>query len=147
MRKSFLFPGKTVSISSNLTMERLGLFTVNPMNPTKCDHAPQENVSLPPHEGHEYGDVILSKESKKIPEKTKKTVFRHLLQLFGWWFGFTNLYSAVTICPFCGQQVCPVNMATTGLLGMFSALWVQNRNIAWDFLKKRLFGKTSHSIQ
>ena len=74
-------------------------------------------------------------------KKSKIPFFGHLLELFGWWFGFTNLYALFSVCPFCGQQGCPAGMATTGILGALSALCIRDGKLLWGFLRKNLFRK------
>ena len=42
------------------------------------------------------------------------------------------------VCPFCGQQGCPVGIASAGSVGAFFALCIQDWNILCRFLKQKL---------
>jgi hypothetical protein len=61
-----------------------------------------------------------------------------LFRFFGWWFGFTGLYSAFTVCPFCGQQGCPVGLVSAGTVGAFLALCAQDWKLLAGYLRRRL---------
>nr|WP_320014519.1 hypothetical protein [uncultured Desulfobacter sp.] len=52
-------------------------------------------------------------------KKLKLSPFGRLFRLFASWFGFTGLYAVFSVCPFCGQQGCPVGMASAGTVGAF----------------------------
>ncbi len=73
------------------------------------------------------------------PEQTKRKMspFGHLFRFFGWWFGFTGLYSMFAVCPFCGQQGCPVGPAAAGTVGAFFALCLQDWKLLFRFLKQK----------
>jgi hypothetical protein len=47
------------------------------------------------------------------------TPFGRLVRMFALWFGFTGLYAAFSVCPFCGRQGCPVGMVSAGTVGAF----------------------------
>jgi hypothetical protein len=49
-----------------------------------------------------------------------------ILRFSGWWFGFSALYGTFAVCPFCGQSGCPVGAGSSGLIGGFLALCMQN---------------------
>ena len=67
--------------------------------------------------------------------------FGHLFRFFASWFGFTGLYSAFAICPFCGQQGCPVGMASAGTAGAFFALCFQDWKRLFGYVKQKLHRK------
>jgi len=69
--------------------------------------------------------------------KRKMSPFGHLFRFFGWWFGFTGLYSMFAVCPFCGQQGCPVGLASAGTVGAFFALCIQDWKLLFRFLKQK----------
>lgn len=64
--------------------------------------------------------------------------FGRLFRFFGWWFGFTGLYAAFSVCPFCGQQGCPVGLATSGTIGGFFALCIQDWKRLFSFIRQNL---------
>jgi hypothetical protein len=64
--------------------------------------------------------------------------FGYLFRFIGWWFGFAGLYAMFSVCPFCGQQGCPVGVASAGGVGAFLSLCLQD----W----KRLFVYLKHKI-
>lgn len=45
--------------------------------------------------------------------------FGYLFRFAGRWFGFTGLYAAFSVCPFCGQAGCPVGVGIAGSVGAF----------------------------
>jgi hypothetical protein len=65
--------------------------------------------------------------------KNRLSPFGHLFRLAGWWFGFTGLYAAFAVCPFCGRPGCPVGMASASTIGAFFALCINDwkRFFAW----------------
>ena len=69
--------------------------------------------------------------------------FGYLFRFFGWWFGFSGLYAMFSVCPFCGQQGCPVGMGSAGTVGAFFALCMQDWKLFFRFIRERLSGKTS----
>jgi hypothetical protein len=81
-------------------------------------------------------------ETQQGHRKRKMSPFGHLFRLFGWWFGFTGLYSMFAVCPFCGQQGCPVGLVSAGTIGAFFALCVQDWRLFFRFLKKKLSKET-----
>jgi len=71
-------------------------------------------------------NIKLTKESEKAHAKSKMSPFAHLFRFVGWWFGFTGLYAAFAVCPICGQQGCPVGLASAGTVGAFFSLCIQD---------------------
>ena len=65
--------------------------------------------------------------------------FGYLFRFAGRWFGFTGLYAAFSVCPFCGQAGCPVGVGIAGSVGAFFALCLMD----W----KRLFGYIGASLK
>ena len=77
------------------------------------------------------------------PEKNRKlSPFGHVFRLIASWFGFTGLYAMFSVCPFCGQQGCPVGMASAGTVGAFFALCCQDWKRLFSFIRQKLTGKT-----
>lgn len=68
----------------------------------------------------------------------KISPFGHLFRFIGWWFGFTGLYATFVVCPFCGQQGCPVGMASAGTIGAFFALCVQDWKRFFVFIRQKI---------
>jgi hypothetical protein len=68
----------------------------------------------------------------------KMSPFGHLFRFLGWWFGFAGLYSMFAVCPFCGQQGCPVGIASAGTVGGFLALCVNDWKRLLRFLKQKV---------
>lgn len=60
-----------------------------------------------------------TEEAEQIQGKRKMSPFGHLFRFIGLWFGFTGIYSMFAVCPFCGQQGCPVGLASAGTVGAF----------------------------
>ena len=89
---------------------------------------------------------VLPEKSKHIHAKRKMSPFGHIFRLFGWWFGFTGLYSMFAVCPFCGQQGCPVGIASAGSVGAFFALCIQDWKRLFAFLKFKIFKKSKNNI-
>jgi hypothetical protein len=81
---------------------------------------------------------ILTSKIQQKQGKRKMSPFGHLFRFFGWWLGFTGLYSMFAVCPFCGQQGCPVGIASAGSVGAFFALCVQDWKHLFRFLKQKL---------
>lgn len=75
-------------------------------------------------------------DNSKQKHKLKLSPFGHLFKFFGWWLGFTGLYSTFAVCPFCGQAGCPVGIATAGTVGAFLTLCVQDWKRFFSFLKQ-----------
>lgn len=69
----------------------------------------------------------------------KPAFLGQLFRFFGWWLGFTGLYAMFTVCPFCGQQGCPVGAGGAGVVGGFFALCMQNWKAFVRFLAQKLF--------
>jgi hypothetical protein len=52
------------------------------------------------------------------------TITGKLLKFSGWFFGFAGLFAMGSVCPFCGQQGCPVGAASAGIVGLtFASLF------------------------
>lgn len=84
----------------------------------------------------EYKKAHKEEPENKV-ENRKMSPFGHLFRFFGWWFGFAGLYSAFSVCPFCGQQGCPVGLASAGSVGAFFALCLQDWKLLFRFLKQK----------
>ena len=65
--------------------------------------------------------------------------FGHFFRFTARWFGFTGLYAAFSVCPFCGQAGCPVGVGIAGSMGAFFALCLMD----W----KRLLGYIGVSLK
>ena len=63
--------------------------------------------------------------------------FGHFFRFLASWFGFTGLYAAFTVCPFCGQQGCPVGIASAGTVGAFLALCFQDWKRLFEYIKQK----------
>jgi hypothetical protein len=93
---------------------------------------------------HEY---VIAKPLAKITDKDieslrtvihgRPTVPGQLLRFFGWWLGFTGLYAMFAVCPFCGQQGCPVGAGSAGVVGGFFALVMQNCKALVRFVTRK----------
>ncbi|HJX31864.1 MAG TPA: hypothetical protein VJ624_08470 [Thermodesulfobacteriota bacterium] len=79
-----------------------------------------------------------SQPSEDEHGKRKISPFGHLFRFIGWWFGFTGLYATFAVCPFCGQQGCPVGLASAGTVGAFLTLCFQDWKRFFRFIKKKL---------
>jgi hypothetical protein len=79
-------------------------------------------------------------ESLRVAHYGKPTVLGQLFRFFGWWLGFSGLYAMFAVCPFCGQQGCPVGLGGAGAVGGFFALVVQNGRGFLKFMGRKLFG-------
>lgn len=79
-----------------------------------------------------------TEEAEQIQGKRKMSPFGHLFRFIGLWFGFTGIYSMFAVCPFCGQQGCPVGLASAGTVGAFFALCVQDWKLLFRFLKQKI---------
>ncbi len=78
-------------------------------------------------------------ESLRMVIHGKPTVFGQLLRFFGWWLGFTGLYAMFAVCPFCGQQGCPVGAGSAGVVVGFFAVCIQNWKAFVRFMTRKLF--------
>jgi hypothetical protein len=63
--------------------------------------------------------------------------FGYLFRFIASWFGFTGLYSMFAVCPFCGQQCCPVGIASAGTVGAFFALCFQDWKRLFVYIKRK----------
>jgi len=73
-----------------------------------------------------------------VSQAPKLSPFGQLFRLFASWLGFAGLYAAFSVCPFCGQQGCPVGMASAGTVGAFLALCLQDWKRFFAYLKNRV---------
>lgn len=64
--------------------------------------------------------------------------FGRIFRFIAYWFGFSGLYAAFAVCPFCGRQGCPVGMASTGTVGLFFAVCVQDWKRFFAFIRQKL---------
>jgi hypothetical protein len=74
---------------------------------------------------------------ENVHKPPKLSPFGRLFRLFASWFGFTGLYAAFSVCPFCGQQGCPVGMASAGTVGAFLTLCLQDWKRLLSYIKNR----------
>ena len=79
-----------------------------------------------------------SQSTDKEHRERRISPFGRLFRFIGWWFGFTGLYATFAVCPFCGQQGCPVGLASAGTVGAFLALCVQDWKRFFTFIKQKL---------
>jgi len=86
-----------------------------------------------------HNAVSISKPVDKEYSRQKISPFGRLFRFIGWWFGFSGFYSVFAVCPFCGQQGCPVGMASAGAVGAFFALCIQDWKLFFLFLKRKMF--------
>lgn len=87
------------------------------------DFKPDEHALLPMDSGEKHRGI---------------SPFGHLFRLIASWFGFTGLYAMFSVCPFCGQQGCPVGMASAGTVGAFLALCVQDWKRLFIYIKQKI---------
>jgi len=73
----------------------------------------------------------------------KLSPFGRLFRFLGWWLGLTGLYSAFSVCPFCGQPGCPVGLASAGTVGAFLALCVQDWRSLFRYIKGKMSSRRS----
>ena len=71
----------------------------------------------------------------------KLSAFGHLFRFIGWWFGLTGLYAMFSVCPFCGQQGCPVGLASAGSVGALLSLCLQDWKRLFGFLRRKMLNK------
>lgn len=79
-----------------------------------------------------------AQSTHKEHSERKISPFGRLFRFIGWWFGFTGLYATFAVCPFCGQQGCPVGIASAGTIGAFFALCIQDWKRFFAFLRQKL---------
>jgi len=87
---------------------------------------------------------IQNTEKDHNKENIKLSPFGHLFRLIASWFGFTGLYAMFAVCPFCGQQGCPVGIASAGTFGAFFALCVQDWKRLFVYFRQK-FGKKGYN--
>lgn len=88
-----------------------------------------------------YNTDKIQLKSKSVGKKDKRrrmSPFGYLFRFISWWFGFTGLYTMFAVCPFCGQQGCPVGLASAGTFGALCALCVQDWKRFFTFIKHRM---------
>ena len=83
-----------------------------------------------------YNFQIQETDSKK--ENLRLSPFGHVFRLLASWFGFTGLYAMFAVCPFCGQQGCPIGIASAGTVGAFFALCFQDWKRLFVYIKQKL---------
>lgn len=100
-------------------------------------------------EGIALNEIIHEHTAPDGTSPARLSPFGKLFRLFGSWFGFTGLYAAFSVCPFCGQQACPVGIASAGAVGAFLTLCLQDWKTLFRFLsrKTRLFRTLKPSKQ
>jgi hypothetical protein len=91
-------------------------------------------------------DEIQSQSQPFVEENGRRRMspFGHLFRFIGWWFGFTGLYAMFAVCPFCGQQGCPVGLASAGTIGAFLSLCVQDWKRFFAFIMHKLGKRKNH---
>ena len=83
---------------------------------------------------HNHNADTNSGEIKKV----KLSPLGYIIKLFAKWFGFTSLYAAFSVCPFCGQQGCPVGIGSASIIGAFFALIFNDWKILFFYIKNKL---------
>lgn len=63
----------------------------------------------------------------------------YTIKLVSKWFGFTGLYAAFSVCPFCGQTGCPVGIGSASIVGAFFILIFQDWRILFNYIKSNFF--------
>lgn len=63
--------------------------------------------------------------------------FGHLVRLMASWFGWTGLYAAFSVCPFCGRPGCPIGFISAGTMGAFLTLCMQDWRRFFHYIKNR----------
>ncbi|HPF32375.1 MAG TPA: hypothetical protein PLM22_04310 [Candidatus Sabulitectum sp.] len=77
-------------------------------------------------------------EDHTEPHGRKLSPFGRLFRFIGWWLGLTSLYSAFSVCPFCGQPGCPAGLASAGAVGAFLTLCIQDWRSLFRWVRDRL---------
>lgn len=80
---------------------------------------------------------LIHEPAQQKQGKRKISPFGYIFRFIGWWFGFTGLYAAFAVCPFCGQQGCPVGLGSAGTIGAFLTLCVQDWKRLFLFIKQK----------
>jgi len=103
------------------------------------------NICVGENHSHEY---VIAKPFAAITDEDIKSLraglyvkpafLGQLFRFFGWWLGFTGLYAMFAVCPFCGQQGCPVGAGGAGVVGGFFALCMQNWKAFVKFMARKL---------
>lgn len=91
---------------------------------------------------------MILEENQANPEKQKEPLTRkrhsplgYLLRFIGSWLGLTGLYAAFSVCPFCGQQSCPIGLASAGAVGAFLALFIQDWKTLLAYIRQSTIKK------
>jgi hypothetical protein len=63
--------------------------------------------------------------SGKATPQVGSSITGKVLRFSGWFFGFAGLFAMGSVCPFCGQQGCPVGSAGAGIVGLLFAALMQ----------------------
>lgn len=95
-----------------------------------------------PLAGITYEDVKLLRTTIEANTVKKHPILGHLFWFLGWWFAFSGLYAMFAVCPFCGQVGCPVGAGSSGLIGGFFALCMQNWKAFARFIYSKLFKRS-----
>jgi len=86
------------------------------------------------HTEHNHINVINTGEAKII----KLSPLGYIIKFFAKWFGFTSLYIAFSVCPFCGQSGCPVGIGSASIIGAFFALVFNDWKILFSYIKEKI---------
>jgi hypothetical protein len=87
-------------------------------------------------------NIITPSPHQETPHApARRSPFGHLFRFIGKWFGFTSLYAAFTVCPFCGQVGCPVGAGLAGSVGAFFALCATDWKQLFAFIRNRFSKK------
>ncbi|MGB9721496.1 MAG: hypothetical protein ACPL28_08475 [bacterium] len=76
--------------------------------------------------------------------KLNRYITAKIIRFFGWWIGLSSLFGAVTVCPFCGRQGCPVGPGTAGLVGGIFTLFLQNWRHLMRHMRMKFFKMSVH---
>jgi hypothetical protein len=84
-------------------------------------------------------------EHMELPLVRHLSPFGRIFRFIGSWLGFAGLYSAFSVCPICGQQGCPVGIASAGAVGAFLALCVQDWKTLFRHIRNRFEASSESS--
>jgi hypothetical protein len=62
--------------------------------------------------------------------------FPTFFRFAGWWLAFAGIYVSFSVCPFCGQQGCPVGLGTAGVFGAAFSLLLNGLKHPFAFLRR-----------
>lgn len=71
-------------------------------------------------------------------ETIKLSPLGYTIKLLAKWVGFAGLYTAFSVCPFCGRPGCPVGIGSASIVGAFFVLIFQDWKILYNFLKTKI---------